>query len=273
MMLTYKDYYRGYIEFLKSQKKTNDSGKEVYAADLDNISKNIQKAAIKQIEYQTLLKTYDIKQNIYTSFLQKQKELELLKEEVSDVNLSNIKVFEPASLPLKKVSPNIPLNLLLGALFGALIGISGSLMTEKKYSTPERYKTPQAPMTTERRLMSRLGKGLDVEYEIAGDAAHKKYQAVTKDISISGARIQTNTHISKGTQIFLKISINGNHAKDTIEATGEVIWTNPPSAKSNIVEGGLYFTNIGMQEREKLINYLYSEHYLTNKSEGLIWRR
>ncbi|MBU1912027.1 MAG: PilZ domain-containing protein [Candidatus Omnitrophica bacterium] len=273
MMLTYKDYYKGYIEFLKSQKKTNNSGKEVYAANLDSISKNIQKAAIKQIEYQTLLKTCDIKQNIYMLFLQKQKELELLKEEVSNVNLSNIRVFEPASLPLKRVSPNIPLNLLLGALFGALIGISGSLMTEKKYSTPQRYKTPQAPMTTERRLMSRLGKGLYVEYEMVGDAAHKKYQAVTKDISVSGARIQTNTYLSKGTQIFLKISINGSHAKDTIEATGEVIWTNPPSKKSDTVEGGLHFTNISPQEREKLINYLYKEHYLTKKSEGLIWRR
>jgi len=264
ILITYEDYYKGYIEFLKFQKQTNDLGKEIYASNLDNISKDIKKAAAKEIEYQMLLKTYDIKQSIYTLFLQRQKELELLKEEVSNADISNIRVFEPASLPLKKVSPNLPLNLSLGAFFGVLIGISGSIIKENKDSSKKKHKIPAEPMFAEKRLMSRLEMGLLVTYELTGDASRRKYKAVTKDISAAGASIETDKHLSKGIQLLLKIYINDT---DFIEATGEIIWTNP-SKGNNAIESGLHFVKIDLQEREKLINYLYREHYLTQKVRG-----
>lgn len=269
-LITYEAYYKGYIEFLKFQKQANDLGKEIYASNLDNISKDIKKAAAKEIEYQMLSKTYDIKQGIYALFLQRQKDLELLKEEVSNSDISNIRVLEDASLPLKKVSPNLPLNLSLGAFFGVLIGISGSVIKENKDLSKKKHKIPAEPVFTGRRLISRLEMGLLVTYELIGDASRRKYKAVTKDISIAGANIETDKYLSKGIQLLLKIYIND---MDFIEATGEIIWTNPSKGnkgnnENSAIENGVHFVKIDSQEREKLINYLYGEHYLAQKARG-----
>ncbi|MFC1667409.1 PilZ domain-containing protein [Candidatus Omnitrophota bacterium] len=264
-------YYEGYIEFLKSQKKSTEVERQQYKAELGKISKDINEAAARQIEFNTLLRNHDTKQIIYATFLQKQKDLELLKKEVSSKAISNIRIFERASLPLKKVSPNLPLNLFLGGFFGIFIGISASLVSERQSgSLKERPKMPMESKGSERRHMSRIDVPLAVEYELIGDAGHTKHNAVSKDISASGVKITTDAYLSKGAKVLLKIVIND---KDSIETIGEVIWVGP-SEERGIFESGLHFVKIDPREREKLINYLYSEHYLTQAltpgTEGLL---
>lgn len=262
VLTTYSDYYKGYIKFLRLQNRTSELEKDQYEAEMTRLSRDINNAAAKQIEFGTLVKTHDINQKIYAAFLQKEKELRILKEEISTAAVPNIRIFDYASLPLKKVSPNIPLNLFLGGFFGIFIGISGSLVLEKRETAKKKEKTsPEEFLVKEGRSMSRVGTGLSATYELVGDAAHVRHDIFTKDISGTGVRIKTDTRLSEGTCILLKIHIDD---KDSIEATCEVIWVKTAEEKG-MFEEGLHFIKIYSQEREKLINYLYGEHYLTQR--------
>ncbi|GAB3259723.1 tyrosine-protein kinase domain-containing protein [Arthrobacter pigmenti] len=51
-------------------------------------------------------------------------------ENVEDVDLVQLSVFEEAAVPDEPVSPRVPLNLALGILFGALIGIGTAILRE-----------------------------------------------------------------------------------------------------------------------------------------------
>jgi len=262
ILQTYRDYYKSYIEFLEFQIETNNAEITRYKEEIENISGKIREASSRQIEFDTLSKDYNMKQDMYAGFLQRQKDLELLKEEISTAGLPNIRMFESAVVPLKKISPNVPLNLFLGALCGILIGVIGSLALEKKGASKKKDKISPEIHGLERRCMSRSKMSLPVTYELIGDAAHVKYKAVTKDISGSGLRLETDKSLSKGAQFLLEIHLND---KDSIEAIGEVIWIST-SEEKNMFEVGLQFVKIEPQEREKLINYLYGEHYLTQKT-------
>ncbi|MBU1853047.1 MAG: PilZ domain-containing protein [Candidatus Omnitrophica bacterium] len=261
ILQTYKDYYESYIEFLEFKIKTNNLEIDKYKEEIENISREIKKSASKQIEFDAFLKDYNMKQDIYAAFLQRQKDLELLEEEISATGLPNIKMFEPAILPLERISPDLPLNLFIGALCGILIGVAGSLALKKRKG-PLKKKDKISPQLQglERPCISRSNILLPVTYELIGDAGHIKYKAVTKDISGNGVRLKTDKSLSKGTQFLLRIELKGND-KDSIEAIGEVVWVST-SEEKNMFECGLQFVKIEPQEREKLINYLYGEHYL-----------
>ena len=262
VLATHADYYDDYIRFLESQKKIVETEKRRYRSELDRISEDIDKAALRYIEFTTLSKNYGIKQSIYATFLQKQRDLELLREETSNPAISNIRIFESASLPLSKVDTNLPLNLFLGAFFGVFIGISGGLISER---TEAKEKNLQAvPLEarfsgTERRAMSRMEIPLNVTYKLIGDASQMEHAASSEDISGTGIKIRVDKYISKGAQLDLEVHLNLN---DSIKVKAEVMWM-IPSEEKDMFQGGLHFVEIDPGEREKLINYLYGEHYLT----------
>jgi hypothetical protein len=258
---TFRNYYKDYIDFLKSDKKTSQSQRKQYEAKLDDLFKKMRVVAAQQVEFDALLRDYELKQSIYTGLLVRRKEFEILKENISNDSLPNIKILEPASLPLGKVSPNIPFNSAIGAIFGIIIGILGALLMDKM---AVKYKGHPAgfQLMKERRSMSRLDMLLNVTYEVRGDVAHIKNNAFSKNISGSGMKITTDKPLSKNIQLFLEIHLN---SKDSIKATGEVVWVTYHE-DARMFECGLYFIDIEPGEREKLINYLYKEHYLPQKS-------
>jgi uncharacterized protein involved in exopolysaccharide biosynthesis len=258
ILLAYVNYYSGYIQFLESQQKMNLAEVADNEAQLQQISGNIEQAASRQIEYNMLLKQADILQNLYGVFLQKQNDLITFKEQFARSHLPNIKVFEWASIPTSPVFPNLPVNLAVGLCFGVLLGIAGCLIEEKKDSV--KGPSPQA-VGAERRSMSRIKKSLAVLYEIKDDVVQAKDKSIAENISGCGINIKIKEYIPKGTDISLKIYFND---KDFIQAVGKAAWI-APSDKSGLYDVGLHFVKIEPGEREKLINYLYGEHYLTER--------
>jgi tyrosine-protein kinase Etk/Wzc len=61
----------------------------------------------------------NVNANIYTFLLQKHEEARIAKAST----ISNINIVDPAIAPSKPIKPNIPKNLLLGLLFGCVIGL------------------------------------------------------------------------------------------------------------------------------------------------------
>lgn len=258
VLLTYTDYYNGYIRFLESQMKSGEIEKTRYESELSQLAKNIDKAASRQIEFNALLKNYDIIQNIYAVLLQKQNDLEVLKEHFSSADLPNIQILELASLPLKKTSPNLPLNLFLGTIFGIFIGVSGSLIEEKKEYSKMKQKLPIELLAQDRRCMARARKAFVVVYELKEKAKQAKYYATSENISGSGINIRLKDYLPKGLELFLEIHIT---EKDFVYATGKIVWI-AASETRDMFDVGLHFVKIDLQEREKLINYLYGESYV-----------
>lgn len=258
---TYSEHYEGYIRFLKTLKSSNEMEKRRYELELRNISSDINKAATKQIEYNALLKNFDIMQGIYAVFARKQNELQLLRQQdLSSAGIPNLRVFELASSPLKPVSPNLAFNLVLGFCFGIFIGVSGSILEERNkasVSPEDGTQASQASSGQERRSMSRKTKEFTVAYEIKSMTVPKHY-ATTENLSGTGISIKTEESLDKNDELTLWIKMKQN---EFIRASGEVIWVIPSKAKKAF-SAGVRFTEIDPQEREKLINYLYGEHYL-----------
>jgi len=254
---TYSSHYEGYISFLKTLKSNNELEKQSYESELKGISSDINKAATKQIEYNALLKNFDIMQDIYAIFAKKQNDLQLLREQnLSNGSIPNLRIFEQASLPLKPVSPNLPLNLALGFCFGIFIGVSGSIIEERNKSL-DSLKSAQMPVTQERRSMNRQKREFTVAYEVKNMSIPKRY-ATTENLSGTGMNIKSEENLAENDELTLWIKMDQN---EFIRATGKVTWV-IPSKTEKVFNAGVSFTKIDAQDREKLINYLYSEHYL-----------
>ena len=258
VLSAYSSHYEGYIRFLESQKEVNETEKAKLESELEGVSQNMDQAASRQIEYNTLLRKYDIMQDIYAVFLKKQSELQLLRAQYSNNAASSLRIFELAALPLKPVSPNIPLNLAIGICLGLFLGISGSLFEEGKATGARR------PLFSgqERRSMARQEKSFVVTYEVKGRPDVKKEHVITENVSGSGMNIRVKEYLPKGSELSMVININNT---DVARMTGEVSWV-VPSKISGMFDLGVRFVDAVPSEREKIINYLYGEHYLSRNS-------
>ena len=260
---TYSEHYEGYIRFLKTLKSSNDLERQRYESELKSISSNINKAATKQIEYNALLKNFDIMQDIYAVFAKKQNELQLLGEQnLGSGPIPNLRIFEQASSPLKPVSPNLPLNLALGFCFGILVGVSGSMLEEKNKSSESLESFQVESATQERRSMSRRKREFVVAYEVKDMTSPKQY-TTTENLSGTGMSIKIKDNLAENNELSLWIKMDHH---EFIRASGEVMWV-IPYGKAKESNAGIRFTKIDSQDRERLINYLYNEHYLEKNAK------
>jgi uncharacterized protein involved in exopolysaccharide biosynthesis len=258
VLVTYIEYYRGYLQFLETQRKANSDEKARNETELVKISERIDKAAARQIEFDMLLKNYQALQDVYGVFLHKQNELLLLKEQT--VSLPNMRVFDTATLPARQVVPNVPLNMGLGVFCGVLIGIAGCLSQEKK-----KYSPDSAPygMAADKRGMARINKSFVVAYEAKDSrGAQVRRYASTENLSGSGVLLKLKEYVPCDTQLELEIHVAD---KDFIKASGRIIWINTVDEKKGLFDAGVHLVKIEPGEREKLINYLYGESYYAAK--------
>jgi len=131
VLSNYNEYYLNYVKYLEQQKKDNLSEDKRYKSELDKLATKMNEASAKQIEFYALLKYYESMQEIYSIFLRKQNELKFLREEARSAGVPNIRILEYAKIPLKPVSPNFALNLLLGIIIGFMAGVIGALMKDR----------------------------------------------------------------------------------------------------------------------------------------------
>ena len=203
-----------------------------------------------------------VKAHSEVTSLQNSLDQELKKILNSYLMIPNMRVFESAAFPLHKVSPNLPLNMALGICFGLFVGISGALLEERKRSItlqkPLGQPQPAIP-AVEKRNMAREERPFVVGYEVKGGYAAGKRYAITENISGTGINIRMKEYLAKGVELSLEIKMDD---KDYIYATGKIVWI-ADSKMKDMFDVGIHFVEIQPQYREKLINYLYGEHYLS----------
>lgn len=241
----YSDYYAGTIRFLEMQQKSGESEKMRNVAELEKLSRDIDKASIAQIEYTMASKFHTILEDIYAVFLRKQNELTLLMQQFSRTDLPNIRIFESAALPLKVVSPILALNLVLGICFGIIFGICGAMIEERKNAAKSKAAHARN-LPPDKRCMRRVDKSSLVSYA--------KTYATSANISGSGLCLTLSENMALNTRLPLKIKVAD---EDFVHATGKLIW-NKPSAVKNAFHAGFYFEEIDSHEREKLLKFLYN---------------
>ena len=87
---------------------------------LKEYDQKLQLIPEKELELGRLLRDKDVADNIYTMLLQKSEETKITEAE----KLSNIRIIDPARIPEWPLIPRKKLNLALGFLFGAFLGIA-----------------------------------------------------------------------------------------------------------------------------------------------------
>jgi uncharacterized protein involved in exopolysaccharide biosynthesis len=80
----------------------------------------------KELQYTILKRNVEINQNLYDTLLSRLKEADI----TGNIDVSNIRITEKAVLPSFPVGPNKKRNLLLGVVFGLIIGIGLSFLSE-----------------------------------------------------------------------------------------------------------------------------------------------
>lgn len=261
VLATYTDYYTGYIQFLEAQKNSDEQEKKKCETELEAIASNMNMASSKQIEYNALLKKFEIIQDIYGQSIKKQSDLTLLKERSLGLPLPNIRILQDATVPIRPLRPNLPLNLSFGFCLGIFIGVIGSLSEERKESFKHRNQAPPVLIKNERRAMIRVQQEFVLWYRALQLKASLKKQAVSANISATGINFRIREQLPEDTELEIEIHIN---SKDVIFATARVIWVAAFSVQG-MFDVGAHFVRISPQEREKLINYLYGEHYLSKR--------
>lgn len=95
------------------------------------------------IEYDQLKREADTNRQLYDSLLEKLKEASV----VAGLHSSNVRVIDAARQPAKPDRPDIPLNLAMGFLLGAVGGVAGAFLLEaadNKVRTPEQMEQAAA---------------------------------------------------------------------------------------------------------------------------------
>jgi uncharacterized protein involved in exopolysaccharide biosynthesis len=80
----------------------------------------------KELQYTILKRNVEINQNLYDTLLSRLKEADI----TGNIDVSNIRITEKAILPSVPVGPNKKRNLALGIVFGLMIGIGLSFLSE-----------------------------------------------------------------------------------------------------------------------------------------------
>ena len=119
----------------------------------------------KAIQYNILKREVDSNRQLYDAMLQQMKQSSI----ASAMRASNVRVVDPADLLPKPVSPNIKLNILLGAASGLLLGLAFAMIRERADRTlqqpgdvrlwtnlPELGAVPSASVSVRQPYLSRL---------------------------------------------------------------------------------------------------------------------
>jgi polysaccharide biosynthesis transport protein len=82
--------------------------------------------ARKELKYTILKRNVQMNQRLYDKLLSRTKEADM----TGNIDVTNIRITENAILPRRPVSPNKPRNLMLGLIFGLMIGIGLTFLRE-----------------------------------------------------------------------------------------------------------------------------------------------
>jgi uncharacterized protein involved in exopolysaccharide biosynthesis len=114
------------IENLKAQRLVLARKEEVLQKTMDDFEAEAMENNKNTLKYTMLKRDVDVNQSLYDTLLARLKEADIS----GDIDVSNIRVTERATLPLYPVGPNKKRNLLLGVIMGLMLGIGLAFLLE-----------------------------------------------------------------------------------------------------------------------------------------------
>ncbi len=114
------------LDNLKAEREVLVAKEKVLQETMNDFKNEALDLNKKEFQYNILKRNVQMNQNLYDTLLARLKEADL----TGNIDISNIRITEKAVLPKKPVRPKKILNLILGVIFGLLIGVGFSFMLE-----------------------------------------------------------------------------------------------------------------------------------------------
>jgi uncharacterized protein involved in exopolysaccharide biosynthesis len=114
------------INSLKAQRAVLLAKERVLQKTIADFEKEGLDANKKQLRYTILKRNVDMNQRVYDALLTRMKEADI----TGNIDVSNIRITERALIPTFPVGPNKKRNLLLGIVFGLMLGVGISFLRE-----------------------------------------------------------------------------------------------------------------------------------------------
>jgi len=114
------------LESLKAERSVLLSRERVLQKTMSDFEQEGMETNKKELQFTILKRNVDMNQNLYDTLLSRMKEADI----TGNIDVSNIRITENAVLPRLPVRPNKKRNLMLGVIFGLMIGIGLSFLRE-----------------------------------------------------------------------------------------------------------------------------------------------
>lgn len=224
------------IEAINIEKKLAESKLQVLLEEKMIQGGELKQTLALQPKLFSLMNAVKSKRNMYNDLLEQKADLEIFSQRAK--MSSDLKVLEPAITPTMPISPNMLINLLLGALCGLTFGLAIAIMSPLTQDDRVVLKHKKA----EKRLSERYQAGNKVNYVISGEKLIK-HACYTKDISKFGMSIVSDDPLEQDS--VLKFQID-NSQKNLIDGHGVVVWSSsvPVKGKQSKYISGVKFDDI-----------------------------
>jgi succinoglycan biosynthesis transport protein ExoP len=114
------------IDNLKAENEVLLAREKVLQKTMADFQKEAMETSGKELNYTILKRNVEMNQNLYDTILSRLKEVDI----TGNVDVSNIRITEPAVLPTFPVSPNKKRNFIVGIIMGLMVGIGLSFLRE-----------------------------------------------------------------------------------------------------------------------------------------------
>ena len=114
------------VENLKAKRVVLASKEKVLQKTMDDFEAEAMESNKNTLKYTMLKRDVDVNQGLYDTLLARMKEADIS----DDIDVSNIRITEPATLPVYPVGPNKKRNLLLAIVLGLMLGIGSAFLLE-----------------------------------------------------------------------------------------------------------------------------------------------
>jgi uncharacterized protein involved in exopolysaccharide biosynthesis len=114
------------VENLRSERAVLVSRERVLQNTMEDFEQEALATNKKELRYNILERNVEMNKNLYDTLLARLKEADLS----GSIDVSNIRITEKATMPQFPVSPNKKRNLMLGLVFGLMLGVGLSFLKE-----------------------------------------------------------------------------------------------------------------------------------------------
>lgn len=113
----------------------------------------------------------------------------------------------------------------------------------------------------DRRKFKRFDAYMSVKYQVAGTDVNQGV-CLSKDLSREGIKVNSNSHMDKGTMLDLEIHIPDD--PKPVITSGRVMWSRPAEGKNQGFDQGVQFMIMDPVDKFRVLDYAYN-HWLETR--------